>query len=101
MTLLVGLSNSQHLWDRSLRCEPESHSRVARQAARLDAMVWKVRAKLLVTRGLFQRTWSGQDRPPAITGVRDLRRDRSLPRICDASRARPSAGEDVRSYSRA
>ena len=31
-----------------------------------------------------------QDRPPAITGVRGLRQDRSLPHICDASRARPS-----------
>jgi hypothetical protein len=42
-----------------------------------------------------------QDRPPTITGLRDLRQDRSFPRICDASRARPSSGKDVPSYSRA
>jgi hypothetical protein len=43
----------------------------------------------------------GQDRPPAITGVRSLRRDRSPPRSCDASRARPSSGGDAQRYSRA
>jgi len=40
-----------------LGCEPEGVSRVACWAARLDGVVWKVRARLLVTRGLFQRTW--------------------------------------------
>jgi len=42
-----------------------------------------------------------QGRPPASTGVRGLRRDRAPSRICDASRARPSPDEDVRSYSSA
>ncbi|MBO1905215.1 hypothetical protein J4G37_09945 [Microvirga sp. 3-52] len=42
--------------------------------------------------GLFRRTsWLCQGRPPAIAGLRGLRRDRACSLHCDASRARPSS----------
>ena len=52
---------------------------------------------------LFQADQLGfdpQGRPPANTGLRGLRRDRSPPHSCDASRARPSSGGDGQGYSR-
>ena len=93
------LSKSQHLGARSVSCEPwgEIEGGATGSPARwmmVNGESQTARHARFVSADLDL----SQDRPPAITGVRDLRRDRSLPHSCDASRARPSRagiGNDI------
>ena len=94
------LSKSQHLGARSGCCEPcgEIEGGAQGSPARwcvVESESQTARHARFVSADLDQ----SQDRPPAITGVRNLRRDRSLPRICDASRVRPSKEKDEQRYS--